>query len=103
MRDETGDNEPLDTMVLELQIEIGVRKAAGTPMLLGHDVARMGSEFGAEVPAPGPIFKRFSRPGCLLNRRDILPGLVVAWTISMMHRIKIRTPVFRAAVSNYSM
>jgi hypothetical protein len=41
VRDKTGDNETLDAMPLELQIQIGVSKATGTPMLVGHDVSRL--------------------------------------------------------------
>jgi hypothetical protein len=32
------EQQPLDAVPFELQFQIGVRKATGTPMLLGHDV-----------------------------------------------------------------
>ena len=45
---------------IELHVQIGVRKATGAPMLVGHDVARMRGKLGAELAAPRSIFKRFS-------------------------------------------
>src|SRR5208282_3394207 len=75
-------------MPFELHIQIGVGKATGAPMLLGHDVSRLWSKLGAELAAPRSIFKSLSRPGCFLNGRGVLPGLVVARTVSMMHRIE---------------
>src|ERR1700726_3123803 len=79
-------------MPFESHIQIGVRKATGTPMLLGHDVARMRRKLGAELAAPSSIFKRLSRPGCFLNRRGVLPGFVVARAEPMMHRTENPPP-----------
>src|SRR5262245_20758991 len=39
VRNQSNDNELMDAVILELQIQIGVGKATGTPMLEGHDVA----------------------------------------------------------------
>src|SRR5215469_8607319 len=57
-------------------------------MLLGHDVARLRHEFGTEFAAPGAEFEGFSRPGHFLNWCNVLPGFVVARTVSTMHRIE---------------
>src|SRR5215475_7201200 len=78
----------MDAVLLELQIQISVGKAAGTPMLKGHDVARLRCEFTADLATPRPVFEGLMRPSCLLNRSNVLPGLVVAWTIAMMQRIE---------------
>src|SRR5215469_2180998 len=61
-------------------------------MLLSDDVARLRGEFGTELSPPRSILKCLSRPGCFLNRRDVLPGLVVARTVTMMHRIENAQP-----------
>src|SRR5262245_62717982 len=37
--DQPDDDELVNTMLLEQQIQIGVGKAAGAPMFLGHDIA----------------------------------------------------------------
>src|SRR5262245_35249261 len=55
-------------------------------MLLGHDIARLGGEFGTDFAAPRSKFKCPSRPGGSLHRRNVFPGFVVARTVSMMHR-----------------
>ena len=88
----TNDDELMDAMLLELHIQIGVGKATGTPMLKGHDVPRLRGEFAADLAAPRPVFEGLMRPGCLLDRRDILPGLVVAGTVPMMQRIEDAKP-----------
>jgi hypothetical protein len=45
--DEPHDDELVDTMLFELQIQIRIGKAAGPPMLVGHDVARVRRELAA--------------------------------------------------------
>src|SRR5882762_10657285 len=42
----------------------------------------------AALAAPRPGFERLMHPGCLLDRRDVLPGLVVAGTVSTMQRVE---------------
>src|SRR6516165_3948989 len=79
-------------MLFELQIQIRVGEAAGTPMLEGHDIARLRLEFAADLAAPGAVFEGLSQPRCLLNGRNVPPGLIVAWTVSMMQRIKDAEP-----------
>ena len=85
---EPDDDELMDAVLLKLQIQIGVGKAAGTPMLKGHDIVRLRCEFAADLAAPRGLFECPSRPRCLLNWRNVLPALVVAWTVSMMQRIE---------------
>src|SRR5262245_40007071 len=88
MRDESDDNELMNAVLLELQIQIGVGKAAGTPVLEGHDVARLRRELAADLAAPGPVLEGLMRPGRLLDGSNVLPGLVVARAIPMMQRIE---------------
>src|SRR5215813_3123274 len=88
MRYEPDDDESVNAMLFELQIQVCVAKAAGTPMLEGHDVARLRLEFNADLGAPCPVFEGLMRPSRLLNRSNVLPGLVVAWTVTMMQRIE---------------
>ena len=64
-------------------------------MLEGYDVTRLRFELAAHLAAPRAVFKALVHPGCLLNRRNVLPGLVVARAISTMQRIedaKLRVP-----------
>jgi len=42
----------VNAVFLELQIQIRVGKAAGTPMFERHDVARLRFEFAADLPTP---------------------------------------------------
>src|SRR5262245_12439303 len=92
VRDESNEDELMDAMLLELQIQIGIGEATGTPMLEGQDVARSRREFAADLATPRPVFEGLVRPGGLLSRRDVLPGLVVARTVSTMQRIADAKP-----------
>src|SRR5499427_8939196 len=92
MRDEADDNEPMNAVLLELQIQIGVGKAAGTPVLEGHDVAHLRRELAADLATPGPVLEGLMRPGRFLDGSNVLPGLVVALAVSMMQRIKNAQP-----------
>src|SRR5262249_23491856 len=93
--DESHDHELMNAVFLELQIQICVSKATGTPMLEGDNVTRLRCELAADLPAPRAVFEGFVRPGCLLSGRNVLPGLVVARAISTVERIedaKLRLP-----------
>ena len=64
-------------------------------MLLGDDFARLRLELAADLATPRAAFEGLSRPRCPLDRCNILPGLLVARTVSMMQRIenaKFRLP-----------
>src|SRR5262245_32773064 len=64
-------------------------------MLSGDNLTRLGLEFGTDLATPSTVFKGFSPPRCPLNRHNILPSLVVARSVSMMHCIedwKLRLP-----------
>jgi hypothetical protein len=74
----------MDALFLELQIQISVGEATGTPMLKGHDVARLRCEFAAELAASRAVFEGLMQPRGLLRGSNVLPGLVVAWAVSMM-------------------
>ena len=57
-------------------------------MLRGDNVAWLRLEPGTDLATPSAIFEALSQPPCLLNGRNILPGLVIAGTVSMMQRIE---------------
>ena len=77
MRDQSDDDELMDAVLLELQIQVGIGEAAGAPVFRGHDFARTRHELGTNLTAPRAVFKTLVPPRCLLNRCDVLPGLVV--------------------------
>src|SRR6516162_7953932 len=79
MCDEPDDDELMDAVVLELQIQISVGEATGTPVLRGDNLAWLRVELGTDLATPRSV---------LLNGRDVLPGLVVARTVSMMQRVE---------------
>src|ERR1700741_2245546 len=87
-------------MPLELQVQVGVGKAAGAPMLERHDVTGLRSEFAADLPAPGPVFEDLARPRPLLDGRNVLPGLVVAGTVPVMHRVEDAKPRLPRCIQN---
>src|SRR5215510_9497203 len=64
-------------------------------MLSGDNLTWLRLEFGTDLATPGAVFEGFSPPSCPLDRRNILPSLVVARSISMMQCIedpKLRLP-----------
>src|SRR5689334_8035676 len=91
----------MDPMLLELQIQIGVGKAAGAPMLRRDDVARLRLEPGTNLATPRAEFEGLAGPASPLNRRDVFPSLVVTRTVATMHCIedaKLRPP---SSVQNF--
>src|SRR5262245_970711 len=95
MRYLSYDDELMDAVLLELQIQICVGEAAGTPMLCGDNLAWLGRELGADLTAPRAVFEALVHPRRFLNRGNVLPSLIVARTVSMMHDIedeKLRIP-----------
>jgi hypothetical protein len=67
MCNQAYDDELMDSMLLELEIQIGVGEAAGAPMLLDDDFAWVWREFGTELATPSAVLKGLSRPSRLLN------------------------------------
>src|SRR5262245_57599885 len=65
---EPDDDELMNAMLLKLQIQIGVGKATGTPMLRGDNVAWLRLEPGTDLATPGPVCEGLSQSSCLLNR-----------------------------------
>src|SRR5262245_4869458 len=88
MRDESDDDELVDAVLLELQVQVGVGEAAGTPVLLSDNLTWRRHEFGTELATPCAVFEGLVLPRGSLNRRNVDPGFVVARTISMMHGIE---------------
>jgi hypothetical protein len=56
MRYQPDDDELMDAALLELQIQICVGEAAGTPMLTGDDLAWLVLELSTELAAPCAVF-----------------------------------------------
>src|SRR6266446_310518 len=64
-------------------------------MLRGDNLAWLRLELGTDLATPRAVFEALVLPRCLLNGRNVLPRLVVARTVSMMHYIedpKLRFP-----------
>src|SRR4249920_489294 len=57
-------------------------------MLEGNNISWLWFEFGAELTAPRTVLEGLVQPRRLLHRRDVLPRLVVTWTVSMMQCIE---------------
>src|SRR5499427_5225791 len=88
MRNESDDDELMDAVLLELQVQVGVGEATGTPVFLGDNLTWRRREFGTELTTPCAVFEALVLPGGSLNRRNVGPRFVVACTISMMHGIE---------------
>src|SRR5215468_181479 len=78
----------MDTMLLELQVQVGVGEATGTPVFLCGNLTWRRHEFGTELATPCAVFEGLVLPRASLNRRDVGPRLVVARTIPMKHGIE---------------
>src|ERR1700736_5302354 len=92
---ESDDHELMDAVLLELQIQICVGEATGTPMLRSDNLAWLRLELGTDLATPRAVFEALSHPRGLLNGCNVLPSLVVARTVSMRHCIedpKLRLP-----------
>src|SRR5271165_6368426 len=61
-------------------------------MLRGDNLAWLRLELGTDFAAPRAVFEGLSLPRYLLNRRNVLPGFVVARTVSTMHRVEDAKP-----------
>src|SRR5215831_15998554 len=57
-------------------------------MLRRDNLAWLGLELATDFAAPRAVFERLSLQGGPLNGRNVLPGFVVAGTVSAMHRIE---------------
>src|SRR5215813_3819160 len=88
MRDESDDDELMDAVFLELQVQVGVGEATGTPVFLCDDLTWCRHEFGTELATPCAEFEALALPRSSLNRCNVSPRLVVACTIPMMHGIE---------------
>jgi hypothetical protein len=95
---ESDDNELMDAVPLELQIQICVGQATGTPMLGGDNLAWRRLELGTDLATARAVFEALVDPRCFLNGRNVLPSLVIARTVSMMQCIA--DPKLRLARGN---
>jgi hypothetical protein len=81
-------DELMDAVLLELQVQVGVGEAAGTPVFLCDNLTWRRYEFGTEFATPCAVFEGLALPRDSLNRRNVSPRFVVACTIPMMHGIE---------------
>src|SRR5499425_1989776 len=88
MRDESDDDELMDAVLLELQVQVGVGEATGTPVFLCDNFAWRWHEFGTELATPCAVFEALVLPRGSLNGRYVGPRFEVTCTISMMHGIE---------------
>src|SRR5262252_9169906 len=88
MRDESDDDELMDAVLLELQVQVSVGEATGTPVFLCDNFTWPRHEFGTELATPCAVFEGLVLPRGSLNRRNVGPRFVVPGTISMMHGIE---------------
>jgi hypothetical protein len=70
-------------------------------MLLSDNLTSPGLELRTELATPGTVLEALCSPGRPLDGRNVLPGLVVARTVSMMQ--KTGSFAFRAALRTRSM
>ena len=101
---ESHDDELMDAVLLQLQIQICVGEATGTPVLWVHNLTRLRFELAADLAASRAVFEGLSQPRCFLDGCNVFPGLVVAWTVAMMQRIehaKFSLPRFIAALIRF--
>src|SRR5215470_16190559 len=88
MRNESDDDELMDTVLLELQVQIGVGEATGTPVFLCDNLTWRRREFGTELATPCAVFEALVLPRGSLNRRNVGPRFVVARAVAMVHGIE---------------
>ena len=95
MRYEADNDELMNAVLLELQIQVGIGKAAGAPMLVGDNFAWLWRKFWTDLATPRAVFEALAPPRCPLNGCNVLPGRIVAGTVPVMHGIE--DPKFRFA------
>src|SRR6516164_7638301 len=78
---QSDHDESMDAVLLELQVQVGVGEAAGTPMFLCDNLTRRRHEFGAEFATPCAVLESLVLPRGSLNRRNVSPRFVVTCTI----------------------
>src|ERR1700677_5016777 len=71
-------DDAADAVLLELQIKIGVGKAAGSPMLVDNDIAGLGLEVVVERSSPTVFGEDLPASRGELIRRGIGKGDVIA-------------------------
>src|SRR3974390_2723482 len=62
MRDKSDDDELMDAVLLELQVEVGVGEATGTPVFLCDNFTCRRNEFGTELATPCAVFETLVLP-----------------------------------------
>src|SRR5262249_17953876 len=85
MSDESDDDELMDAVLLELQVQVGVGEAAGTPVFLCHNLTWLRHEFGTELATPCAVFEALMLPPSSLIRTHVPTCFVGCSMIPMMH------------------
>ena len=88
MSDQANNDDPVNAVSLEQQVEIRVGEPTRTPVLRRDDIAGLRLELLSDLATPRSVFKGLRRERRLLNRRDVLPLLVIARPIPTMQHIE---------------
>src|SRR6185369_14672975 len=86
---------------LSSKSKVRVGESARTPMLLRDDFSRLRFELAADLATPGAIFKGLRTQGCLLDWRNVFPGLVVARLVTMMHCVENSKTSFARSIEDF--
>src|SRR5581483_6314300 len=84
---QSNNNEFVNTVFLQLKIQIGVGETTGAPVLRRHNISRLRNEMRMKLAAPCTVFERLPQPGGFLDWRDISPRFVVSGPIAVVHGV----------------
>src|ERR1700746_3772675 len=70
-------------------------------MFLGDNFAWLRLELGADLATPSAELECLGFPPSHLDWRNVLPSLVIAWPIAMMHRIKNVKPDLPGCIQDF--
>ena len=76
--EQTDDDHVGNALLLEAEIQVGIGKAAGTPMLLNDDVAVLRRKIGMPFAAPFAACEVVHVLDLALGGAGVIPGFVVA-------------------------
>src|SRR5438270_8262209 len=78
VRHHSRRDDLFEAALLELEVEIGIGKSVLTPVLLDHDVARLGHKFGMPSAAPHALPKDGFAISQGLARARMTPSVIIA-------------------------
>ena len=86
--DEANKDDVTDPLLLQQEVEIGVGKAAGGPVLVDNRVAWLGRELLPELAAPAALGERLDLRSCALIWRRVIPARKIIRLGAVMRRLK---------------